>query len=639
MDTHPSETEAVGYLIEREEKLASVRACVFVDRKHAQVKESLRWDVLPVVVPRALQHAKISILCWADCVRIIIGSGNLTELGYRKNLEVFGCLEAARGEEGQVNEILSCVDFFEQVSALTLGNETRPGPKRRALVALSDLRTHIRGWPEASRRGARAVPLFGGIGKSVFSQIREIWPSTIPPRDAEVLSPFFDEPSNSPEMISGLAEVMAKRRPRSVDFYLSAKDLPEGRTRVLAPLALVRAAGAFADLRVIQVPPEQGGELRPLHAKVFSLQNDDWWLFLIGSSNFTRAGFGLNKAASNLEANLAYLVRIGDDESTILEHVWPEAGRELNINDDRLLWEPAFEEEGDEETTVALPRSFREALYDAGSQPPHLILSLGNGLPKSWRIKVPEGEEILSSDEWQVGMEEFVAPWNDKPVPFVLAVQWQGSGAEYAADWPVNVVELEHLPPPEALRNLKLEELIEILSSTRPLHTAAAHVLRKRAKRIVDDIQFDPHKRINTQTFLLRRTKRVAIALERLRQRLERPVMNVEALDWRLRGPVGPLVMAAAFRREADREEESLFFLAELALTLSRVRVKEAARGGLSEQHIRERLRAAILEIEELASPLFGPFDSVIKRYAVKPLGKLQNDICTFRTISHQSQL
>ncbi|HEV7844500.1 MAG TPA: hypothetical protein VGO69_12480, partial [Pyrinomonadaceae bacterium] len=139
MDTHPSETEAVGYLIEREEKLASVRACVLADRRHAQTKESLRWDVLPVVVSRAAQHAKISILCWADCVRVIIGSGNLTEPGYRKNLEVFGCLEAARLEAGQVREILSCVDFFEQVMALTLGDETRPGPKRRTLDALSDL--------------------------------------------------------------------------------------------------------------------------------------------------------------------------------------------------------------------------------------------------------------------------------------------------------------------------------------------------------------------------------------------------------------------------------------------------------------------------------------------------------------------
>jgi hypothetical protein len=616
MDTHPSETEAVGYLIEREEKLASVRACVFADRRHAQTKESLRWDVLPVGVSRAAQHAKISILCWGDFVRVIIGSGNLTESGYRKNLEVFGCLEAARGEAGQVSELLSCVDFFERIAALALGDETRSGPKRRVLDALSDLRTHVRDWPQAPARGARAIPLFGGVGESVFSQLSDAWPSGPPPRAAEVLSPFFDEASNSSEMISGLAGVMAKRRPREIDFYFTAEDLPEGRTRVLAPLALVHAACDLGNVKVFEVPPEQGGEIRPLHAKMLSLSNDDWWLYLIGSSNFTRAGFGLNNKAANMEANLVYLVRRGGVESNALEQVWPELGRELDINDSSILWEPTFDEEGEGEAVVALPLSFREALYDAGSKPQRLILSLGDGLPKRWRIKVPDGEEIINSDSWHAGADEFVTAWEDKPVPFVLNVQWQGSGAEYAADWPVNIAEMAHLPPPEELRNLKLEELIEILSSTRPLHVAAAQVLRKRAKHTAGDIQLDPHKRVNTETFLLRRTKRVAIALERLRQRLERPVMNVEALDWRLRGPVGPIAIAAAFRREAVTEVEGLFFLAELALTLSRVRVQEAASGGLAPRQIEQRLRTSIAEVEELASPLFSPADSPISRYA-----------------------
>lgn len=616
MDSHPSETEAVGYLIEREEKLASVRACVFVDRRHAQAKESLRWDVLPVAVARAAQHAKISVLGWADSIRVIIGSGNLTEPGYRRNLEVFGRLEAARAEPGQVREILSCVDFIERIAARALGDETRPGPKRRALEALSDLRMHVRGWPQAAERGARTVPVFSGVGESVFSQLRDVWPGGSPPRAAEVLSPFFDEPSKSAGMIAGLGSVMAKRRPREIGFYFAAEDLPEGRTRVLAPLPLVQAAREFGDANVFEVPPEQGDEMRPLHAKMFGLLSDEWWLLLVGSSNFTHAGFGLNDRAANTEANLAYLVRRRSAEWGALEHVWPECGRELDVDDSSLLWEPTFEDEGENEggAAVALPTSFREALYDAGSRPPRLILSLSERLPNRWRIKVPVGEEIVNSDGWRGG--EFVAAWEDKPVPFVLTVEWWSGGAEYVADWPVNIVDVAHLPPPEALRDLSLEELIEILSSTRPLHLAAAHVLRKRVRHAATDIQLDPHKRVNTETFLLRRTKRVAIALERLRQRLERPVMNVEALDWRLRGPVGPAAVAAAIRREAVTEEESLFFLAELALALSRVRVREAARGGLSPRQIEQRLRAAITEAEEIATPLFDAKDSAVSRYA-----------------------
>src|SRR5438132_13437763 len=52
MDTHPQESEAVGYLIEREEKLAAARVCVLLDRRHAQARESLRWDILPIVIPK-----------------------------------------------------------------------------------------------------------------------------------------------------------------------------------------------------------------------------------------------------------------------------------------------------------------------------------------------------------------------------------------------------------------------------------------------------------------------------------------------------------------------------------------------------------------------------------------------------------
>lgn len=622
MDTHPSETDAVGYLIEREEKLASVRACVFVDRRHAQAKESLRWDVLPAAVARAAQHAKLSVLCWADRVRVIIGSGNLTEPGYRKNLEVFGLLEAARESAGQVEEILSCVGFLERVAALVLGDETRPGPKRRALDALSDLRAHLRGWPQTTARSVRAFPIFGGVGQSVFSQLRNVWPASSPPRMAEVLSPFFDEAANSSAMIDGLAGVLAKRRPREIDFYVPAEELPGGRTRVLAPLQLVRSARDLGYVRVFEVPPDQDKELRPLHAKMLSLLNDEWWLFLVGSSNFTRAGYGLDNKAANLEANLAYLVRGRDDESKALEQVWPETGRELDVNDSNLLWEPTFEKEGEEATAVALPHAFREALYDAGGESPRLIITFGEGLPARWRIKVPDGEEVISSESWHDGTGEFFLGWGDKAVPFVLNVQWQGAGDAYAADWPVNVTELANLPPPEELRNLKLEELIEILSSTRPLHVAAAHVLRRRKRHTAPDIQLDPHKRINTETFLLRRTKRVAVALERLRQRLERPVMNVEAFDWRLRGPVGPMAMAAAFRREAHSEEESLFFLAELALTLSRVSVQKAAQGGLSQRQLRERLRASVVEIEELASPLFGSGNSAVARYVKEAFRK-----------------
>src|SRR5205085_6281364 len=104
--------------------------------------------------------------------------------------------------------------------------------------------------------------------------------------------------------------------------------------------------------------------------------------------------------------------------------------------------------------------------------------------------------------------------------------------------------------------------------STRPLHIAIAQALKRRAQHRPDHQQLDPHKRVDTREYLLRRTKRVALALERLRERLERPVLNADALDWRLRGPVGALALAESLGKEARTADEAHFFLAELALAL-----------------------------------------------------------------------
>jgi hypothetical protein len=50
MDTHPAESDAVSYMVEREEKLAAASVTVLADRRHAIEKESLRWDVLGVLL-------------------------------------------------------------------------------------------------------------------------------------------------------------------------------------------------------------------------------------------------------------------------------------------------------------------------------------------------------------------------------------------------------------------------------------------------------------------------------------------------------------------------------------------------------------------------------------------------------------
>src|SRR4051812_47405915 len=143
MNTHPSESESVGYLIEREEKLASARVCALVDRRHARDKESLRWDVIGVLVPKAIQHSKVALLVWGQYARVIIASGNLTEPGYRRNLEIFGSIELSRTEGGDRSAVLSTIAFLEAVLALAIGEEGANTPRRRTAEALAAARRHL----------------------------------------------------------------------------------------------------------------------------------------------------------------------------------------------------------------------------------------------------------------------------------------------------------------------------------------------------------------------------------------------------------------------------------------------------------------------------------------------------------------
>ena len=124
----------------------------------------------------------------------------------------------------------------------------------------------------------------------------------------------------------------------------------------------------------------------------------------------------------------------------------------------------------------------------------------------------------------------------------------------------------------------------------------------------------DPHERVDTSTFLLQRTRRVSWALDALRTRLERPVASGEALDWRLRGPVGVQAISRAIVKEARSAEERAFLLAELMLELARVRPSEIP-GGLPLAKIKAGLREMIAELRALLAVESLPNDPAFRAY------------------------
>ncbi|MGH7265413.1 MAG: hypothetical protein ACREMB_11240, partial [Candidatus Rokuibacteriota bacterium] len=324
-------------------------------------------------------------------------------------------------------------------------------------------------------------------------------------------------------------------------------------------------------------------------------------------------GLGLPQRVPNVEANLAYVFPEDGPILGAMEETLPTCGEQIE-NLDAVIWEPIDEEAG--EGTAGrpiLPAGFEEALFTPEGEGGTLTLRFGEkGMPGEWEIRVPGGSEggvggLVSNGSWRDAgsPRKLDLPWRSRRVPTALDVHWHVStGEAVTAIWPVNVTDPGSLPPPDDLRNLPLDTLVEILGSGRPLHEAVLAAKRKISEAGGGTealaAELDPHRRVRTETFLLQRTRRVARAIEQLVARLARPVAHRAALAWRLRGPVGPLALARAIGDEARSPGEAAFLLADLALALRRLDLGAVA-AGLPEEEVRRELHAVHGEIESLA--------------------------------------
>ncbi len=98
--------------------------------------------------------------------------------------------------------------------------------------------------------------VFTPDGVSVDAQMvaagfAEAWRSGSPPREAYVVSPFFD--SDGKDAMNGLLQVLAKRRPRRICIDVRAETGLDGRTRVFAPHPMMQLAATQAELAVRRV--------------------------------------------------------------------------------------------------------------------------------------------------------------------------------------------------------------------------------------------------------------------------------------------------------------------------------------------------------------------------------------------------
>ena len=620
------ETDAVedgaAFLVEREEKFSQlVCASALVDQRHARGLRSLRWDLLAARLPAGILHAKVSLLLWTNAARIIVASANLTEDGYRRNHEVFGVLDYIPGGSAPLDVLRDLIAFLESAAGYVDPNASTPvAAIERWQAFLKRVRTATREWGavESPRGGSpRVHAIFTGPSRdSVFDGVKSAWRESTPPEKVWVVSPFFDPPEAPNAPAQEIWKYLRQRGSATVCYVLQGEEI-EGtdKVRLFAPETL-RWKPANRPVTIgferLEIEPT-----RPLHAKCLWFEGAEWFVYVCGSSNFTSAGLGIG-ATRNLEANLTYVVNVQRDKEATraCNEAWlkhePPPGEPMLI--------PA-PDNGEDSATAGEPllaAAFGSATFAREPDGGAWLDFIFHGTP-------PTGWQALPEDDATVFLDETI--WVGRERPATLRRAWASNrppagfriirpGVEGAAWWPVNVRDCASLPPPAELSDLPLEVLIEILTSAKPLHLAVQRWLTRQKGHGTGgpEVLLDPHERVDTSTFLLQRTRRVSWALDALRTRLERPVASGEALDWRLRGPVGVQAISRAIVKEARSSEERAFLLAELMLELARVRPSEIS-GGLRSSEVKAGLREMIAELRALLAVESLPNDPAFRSY------------------------
>ena len=605
VDSDP-QREELAYLLEREANLGKAYAGVLVDRSQAGVEHSLRWDVLSVHIPRGKQHAKISLLAWANCVRVIVSSANLTEQGYRSNQEVTIAIDS--NPEGTDQGILAdAVHFLESLIDFVPSGEGESPQKKRARAFLEQVMLLIQDWPKTSGDPSVHQALVATLprnsvrsedARSALSETMKTCLKSGAPEEIWVASPFFDagDGEGEDETTAALCKAFARGKIRSIYFAVpSLVRVGTEALRLAAPKSLLVTSKKYIDHIEFEVLPQTDaeGNERRWHAKMLALRRSDdeggCAALMIGSSNFTKAGMGIGGVA-NAELNLLTIAKLGGQSkvSKQLDQVWPEMKSVENLSEDLLLGPAQELEEEERSGVVSVPLAFVSATFRAGSNPMVTIDLDSTNLPRDWLCQsrpqthwfaLTAGEWIASGSKTKVEAE-----WQHPTPPSRLLVRWLSDDGTWGEGvLPINVECPEDLPAPPEIQSMSADDLLRILAASDPggalrAWTKSLHQSEDGFDKDLDSAEpadLDPLRAYSLANTFLHRVRNRARIFARLRQNLERPARTKQALLWRLEGFIGVRALADRLCAEAitssTQAEEALLSLIDFIILLGEV--------------------------------------------------------------------
>lgn len=573
----------IAGMLEEEEKLATTQVSVLVDQSCQPNVRNLRWDLLPIRVPNALLHAKVAVLMWENATRVIIGSANLTEAGYRRQVEIAVAFDLDDSCSAPKSVLRDLATELRDYVSLSPGDPNRLGPLARALatVDLFEKRIATSPLPENNTRGTRYFLGVTGRGRTLLDGYPKVW-SGMKPHSLTALSPYWDKDASTAGAKALFAPIERERDRGTAltSTFVVPVHSQLGHETVFAPVDLAECAPSAIDHRVVAFDLNADKSAtdtdRRVHAKCLQYQSGDWIATAIGSSNMTRKGLGIDPRPHR-EINLWIGTRLASAEGKALKKLIP-IGNEIS-ND--AIW-GADDRDEDEPDITPLHAAFLQALVVS---PTEIEISVSpDELPAEWCLSWTRGGDgsidLLTSEAWRmrgspasivIGLMD-----SQRRLPAVLDVEWSTPSGSHKAIWIVNVADSSFLASPFELRSLSVEILLAVLASTRPMRQVLEEELARLGKqtdKLSDEL--DPLKRFDSSGLLLQRIRRSSAALWGIERRLTQRVYSLDSLEWRLAGTLGPEHIAELLVQSADGEDrlngESRFLLAELALTVRRI--------------------------------------------------------------------
>ena len=649
------------FLVEREEALSSCRVVVLVDASQADSRQStLRWDQVPVFVPGGLQHAKVTLLVWESCIRVIVASANLTSSGYRKNREIAGVLDFFNHEDSTPRRI--AYDVIEFLQAMTYWARADTAVLERARASLQGARARLGRWSIAptdftERERPRVYFLAGyprregGAASSVLNKAITTWGSgTV--KEISVVTPFLGQPdSDYRKLIDALRTFPLARDavgylvlPRRQDI-----DSDDKTPRIGLPKRFLHDWASAWNIRpdevnVFAVPSlrKETNEklLRDFHAKAILIGNDTNTMLLCGSSNFSAQGMGLGRY--NIEANLTYL----DSTQNPFGKVCLEDCLPVDWIRDRVeaaVWdeEGATYGEDEEPREPQLPKVFQWATFRQKEAIVTIGFLTGEALPLRWEIQVPGDRNetgltiLVPSDQWTSLPErvEVLLPEHLRKAHLTnLRVVWfDENNSERTARLLVHVLCYEDLIPPAECLGMSVSGIVDCLISGKRISEIAQEE-ESEGFAVPTGEPVTGTQRVATKDYLLYRMRRLGYALGMLGERILKAARSEDSLSYRLlHDPLGPNQLTDALIREfKDRpylvtEREALVFaLHEIALVVAHAGARCHAKREAGEPDFRTIFKACIVGIAEKSTSVVaeGKVDQALLKYGRKVLNQ-----------------